>query len=54
MELFGTLGWRSLELNGLFCGNLEDENVERNADDGDLAYEASEALKDCQGYLYEI
>jgi len=28
VELFGTLGWESLELK-LFFGNLEDKNVER-------------------------
>lgn len=35
-----------LELNGLFCGNLKDKNLEGNADDGNLVYEASEPLKD--------
>lgn len=41
-----------IELNRLLCGNLENRNVEKNADDGDLAYEVSESLKDYQGHLY--
>lgn len=54
VELFGTLGWKSLELKGPFCGDLEAETVERNADDGNLAYEASESLRDRHGHPYDI
>lgn len=34
------------ELSGLFCGKLPGKSVERNADDGGLACEASERCKD--------
>lgn len=39
------MGWKShsfSELNGLFCGSLEDKSVERSNDKEDLACEASE------------
>lgn len=29
---------KAVELNGVFCGSLEDKSVERNADDGDPAF----------------
>lgn len=35
-------------LNGLFCGNMEDQNIEKNKDIGVLAYKVSEGSKGYQ------
>lgn len=37
---------KAVELNGVFCGSLEDKSVERNADDGGMTCEVSERCKD--------
>ena len=53
---FGALGWKAIErseLNGLFCGNFENENTERNADSRGLECEASERRRTLWG-LFDI
>jgi hypothetical protein len=42
---FGTLGWRIIEclnFDGLFCGSLEEKNIESSAEGRGLACEISE------------
>lgn len=50
LELWKSSGYS--EINQLFWGNLEGKNVERKADDRDLAYEASEGCLGVPQRLY--
>lgn len=52
VEDFGTSSGKTVncsELNKLFCGSLEDKNVERNAGGGCMACEVSEGSKNYYG-----
>ena len=44
LELLSGKAIGDLETNRIFCGSLEDMNIQRNAYDGDLAFEVPEGF----------